>query len=66
MSESVRAELGSVAEAIDGYRRRLAGLAQSVDDGRHDDLVSAIAEAERTTGIAERTVRRALRTATDR
>lgn len=63
MSESVRAELGSTAEAIGGYRRRLAALAQSVDDGHHDDLVAAIAEAERTTGIAERTVRRALRTA---
>lgn len=59
MSESARAELGSTAEAVAGYKRRLAVLAATVDDGRNDDLVAAIFEAERNLGVAERTVRRA-------
>lgn len=63
MTESARAELGAAAEAIAGYRRRVGGLAANVDDGRHDDLVAAIYEAERHLGIAERAVRRAIKSA---
>lgn len=63
MTNAASAELGAAAEAISGYQRRVAGLVESFRDGERDDLVSAIYEAERALGVAEKTIRRALRLA---
>lgn len=63
MSSATVAELSSAADAISGYQRRVGGLvAQHADDDR-EDLVAAIYEAERSLGMAERTLRRALKLA---
>jgi hypothetical protein len=42
----MNAELGAAAEAVARYRDRMADLATSMQ-GNHEDLVSAIYEAER-------------------
>lgn len=57
------AELSAAAEAINGYQRRVGRLVEDFRAGDRDDLVSALYEAERSLGIAERTIRRALRLA---
>lgn len=63
MSTATAAELSSTAEAISSYQRRVGGLvAAHINDDR-DDLVAAIYEAERSLGIAERTLRRAIKLA---
>jgi hypothetical protein len=63
MSSSTAAELSAAAEAIDGYRRRVGGLASAHGGEGHEDLLSAIYEAERSLAVAERTIRRALKLA---
>ena len=63
MSSSTVAELSSAAEAINGYQRRVGGLAANHAHDDRDDLVAAIYEAERSLGVAERTLRRALKLA---
>jgi hypothetical protein len=65
-SRDVRAtatELSAAAEAIATYRRRVGGLAGPLLGGEHDDLVSAIYEAERSLGTAERVLQRAVKVA---
>lgn len=63
MSNPTAAELSAAAEAVDGYRRRVGDLAGAFGRGEREDLVTAIYEAERSLGIAERALRRALRLA---
>ena len=58
------AELSAAAEAIASYRNRVGALAAGWRGGGSDDDVSvAIEEAERAIGVAERTVRRAIKLA---
>ena len=63
MSSSTVAELSSAAEAISGYQRRVGGLAANHVHDDRDDLVAAIYEAERSLGVAARTLRRAIKLA---
>lgn len=63
MSTSTVAELSSAAEAIGSYQRRVGGLAAKHTDDDREDLLAAIYEAERSLGIAERTLRRAIKIA---
>lgn len=58
MSETVRAELGAAADAIGQYRNRIAALLESVGPN-HEDLISAMYEAERALVSAERLLVRA-------
>ena len=62
MIETIAAELGAAAEAITDYQRRVGALAGRIGT-EHDDLVTAIYEAERSLGVAERSIRRALKVA---
>jgi hypothetical protein len=57
------AELSAAAEAVATYRRRVSGLAAPLLGTEHDDLVSAIYEAERSLGAAERLLQRAVKVA---
>ena len=57
------AELSAAAEAIATYRRRVASLAGPLLGTEHDDLVSAIYEAERSLSTAERLLLRAVKVA---
>ena len=57
------AELSAAAEAIATYRRRVGDLAAPLLGTEHDDLVSAIYEAERSLGTAERVLQRAVKVA---
>ena len=63
MSDTTAAELGSAAEALAGYQQRIGNLAAQFAPGERDDLVTAIYEAERALGVAEKTIRRAIRLA---
>jgi hypothetical protein len=58
MTETIRAELGAAADAIGSYRSRVAGLLDAVG-ANHEDLVSAMYEAERALVSAERLLIRA-------
>lgn len=58
MTATIRAELGAAAEAIGSYRSRVAGLIDNVG-ANHEDLVSAMYEAERALIAAERLLIRA-------
>lgn len=58
MTETVRAELGAAADAIGSYRQRIAGLLDVVGPN-HEDLISAMYEAERALVSAERLLVRA-------
>ena len=60
--ESMNAELSAAAEAVAGYRDRMADLATSMG-GENEDLVSAIYEAERALLTAHRSILRAQRLA---
>jgi methyl-accepting chemotaxis protein len=66
------AELTSTAEAVSGYAGRVGALAASWRDaardsgGEGDDVATAIEEAERSLGVAERAVRRAIKLAVRR
>lgn len=62
---AIAAELGAAAEAIGDYGRRARALANSVPAER-DDLLTAIVEAERSLGLAERAIRRAIKVASKR
>jgi hypothetical protein len=59
---TILAELGASAEAIREYQRRVGRLAIGLGADR-DDLLRAIEEAERALGVAERTIRRAIKVA---
>ena len=63
MSTATVAELSSAAEAISSYQRRVGGLAANHANDDREDLLAAIYEAERSLGVAERTLRRAIKLA---
>lgn len=65
MNSTVAAELAAAAEAIGGYQQRVGRLATDTpaDDA---DLQTAIYEAERSLGVAEKSIRRAARLANKR
>jgi hypothetical protein len=65
MFTAITAELRAAAEAIGDYQKRVGALTAGVGS-EHDDLRSAIEEAERALGVAERAVRRAIKVATSR
>jgi hypothetical protein len=58
MNESIRAELGAAVDAVNRYRMRIAGLVENIGPN-HEDLVSAMYEAERALVSAERLLIRA-------
>jgi len=55
---TIAAELAVMAEGTDRYRDRVADLARR-NLGEHDDLLSAIHEAERALRTAQRALTRA-------
>lgn len=55
---TIAAELAVMAEGADRYRDRVADLARR-NLGEHDDLLSAIHEAERALRTAQRALTRA-------
>jgi hypothetical protein len=57
------AELSAAAEAIGGYQRRVASLAEPHLGTEREDLVAAIYEAERALRTAERLLQRAVKLA---
>ena len=59
---SAAAELTVVADTIERHRERVAGLATPFLGSDREDIVIAIAEAERQLLIAGRTLRRTIRT----
>ena len=59
--ESTAAELASIADNVDQYRRRVGDLAERFVGSDRDDLLAAIHEAERLLRSAERGLTRALR-----
>lgn len=63
MSSSTVAELSSAAEAISSYQHRVSSLVANHDQEGREDLIAAIYEAERSLGVAERTLRRAIKLA---
>ena len=62
-SASTAAELGTIADNVAQYRRRVADLAEPWIGTEREDLVLAIHEAERSLRTAERNLVRAMRTA---
>ena len=58
VSESVRAELGAAVDAVGRYKARLASLVETIGPN-HEDLISAMYEAERALVSAERLLARA-------
>lgn len=58
MTASISAELNAAVDAINRYRTRVAGLLETVGPD-HEDLVSAMYEAERALVTAERLLARA-------
>lgn len=58
MTASISAELNAAVDAINRYRTRVAGLLETVGPD-HEDLVSAMYEAERALVSAERLLARA-------
>ncbi|WP_116997885.1 hypothetical protein [Desertimonas flava] len=65
MNSTTAAELAAAAEAINGYQRRIGRLAATTP-GDEADLLTAIYEAERALGVAEKSIRRAVRLASKR
>ena len=60
-TESTAAELAAIADNVAQYRLRVAGLAEPWIGTEHDDMVTAIHEAERQLRNAERTLARAIK-----
>lgn len=65
---SIAAELAVIADAVDRYGQRVTDLVQGAlpqldPEGRHDDLLSALHEAERSLRVAHRALSRAQRLA---
>ena len=58
MTATICAELGAAADAVNRYRMRVAGLIENIG-ANHEDLVSAMYEAERALLSAERLLTRA-------
>lgn len=61
-TETVGAELAASAEAVDRYRARVAALIEGLGGG-HEDLASAMWEAERALLTAHRLLLRAQKAA---
>jgi len=59
--ESTAAELATIADNVEQYRRRVAALAEPWIGTERDDLVVAIHEAERQLRTAERSLTRAVK-----
>jgi hypothetical protein len=59
MSSPSAAEIGAIAEAIEGYRSRTAGLAEPLIGSPNEDLLASLFEAERTLRNALRALHRA-------
>ena len=59
MSSPSAAEIGAIAEGIESYRARTAGLAEPLIGGPDEDLLSSLYEAERTLKNALRALYRA-------
>lgn len=59
--ESTAAELASIADNVEQYRRRVGTLAERFAGSDRDDVMAAIHEAERLLRSAERGLLRALR-----
>ena len=57
------AEVGAIADGVDTYRARVAGLAEPLLGTPAEDLVAALHEAERNLRAAHRAMRRALQLA---
>ncbi len=57
------AELSAAAEAVGGYRRRVAALVGPHLGTEREDIVAAIYEAERALRSAERVLQRAVKVA---
>ncbi|WP_040495978.1 hypothetical protein [Ilumatobacter nonamiensis] len=62
-TQSTATELATIADNVEQYRARVAALAEAHIGTDRDDFVSAIHEAERQIRVAERGLRRAIRTA---
>ena len=65
---SIAAELAVISDAVDRYGQRITDLVQRDlprhdPDGRHDDLLAALHEAERSLRVAHRGLTRAQRLA---
>ena len=60
---TIAAELSVMAEGSERYAQRVADLGASQLNGEHDDLLTAIHEAERSLRVAHRALARAQRLA---
>jgi hypothetical protein len=60
-TESIAAELATIADNVAQYRSRVADLAEPLVGTDRDDLVTAIHEAERQLRVAERSLQRAVK-----
>jgi hypothetical protein len=60
MASISTAEVGSIADGIDQYRARVAGLAEPLAGTPAEDLLAALHEAERLLRGAHRAMRRAV------
>lgn len=56
---TIAAELAVMAEGTERYRQRVADLGHVNLDGKHDDLLAAIHEADRSLRTAHRALLRA-------
>ena len=61
MSSSSAAEISVIADGIDGYRARVAGLAEPFIGSPQEDLLAAFYEAERALRTAHRAMQRAMK-----
>jgi hypothetical protein len=63
MSSSSSAEISVIADGINMYRGRVAGLAEPLIGTPQDDLIAALYEAERALRNAHRAMQRAMKLA---
>ena len=59
MSSSAVAALTVMIEHLGEYQARVMSIAADLGDGRHDDAVAVLNEADRNLRMAGRTLRRA-------
>jgi hypothetical protein len=60
MSTARSAEIDAIADGVDAYRSRVAGLAEPLAGTPTEDLLAALYEAERMLMNAHRALRRAV------
>ena len=58
MTSHLPAELSALASTVADVQTRIGAIAQRYQDGRHDDLVSALHEGERSLRAAIRSLER--------